>query len=348
MRPDSTAPDAVNPQTPRVSILLPVRNAASTLPACLKSLTRQTETRWQCVAVDDGSRDTSPAVLEAAAARDPRIQVVRTPPRGLVAALEAGLPHCRAPLVARMDADDWMHRERLELQCRWLDTHPQHTAVGSRVRLFPRTPALRQGRRAYEAWLNGLSDPESVRADAFVECPVAHPTLMIRTNVLKTFGYRDMDWPEDYDLILRLLDGGHALAIHPRRLLSWRDHPKRLSRTAETYSLDRFTQCKAAHLAEGFLKDSDHYTLWGYGHTGRNLRKALLEVGRTASYIIELHPGRLGQRIHGAPVVHPDELSALPPCPLVVSVSGSSARRRIRFALQQLSFQEGRDYVCAA
>ncbi|MFP6641412.1 MAG: glycosyltransferase family 2 protein [Myxococcota bacterium] len=349
MQPIRPAPDTTrSAQPPRVSVLLPVRDAEATLETCLHSLTRQTETRWQCVAVNDGSQDASPALLEDAASRDPRIEVLHTTRRGLVAALEAGLAHCRAPLVARMDADDWMHRERLELQRLWLASHPQHAAVGARVRIFPRTPALRDGRREYEAWLNGLSDPESVRADAFVECPVAHPTLMIRTRLLRELGYRDMGWPEDYDLVLRLLAGGHALSIHPRRLLSWRDHPQRLSRTAETYSLARFAQCKAAHLAQGFLKNSRSYWLWGYGQTGRNLRKALLEVGRTPSHIIELHPGRIGQRIHGAPVVHPDQLSSLPRSPLVVSVSGQRARGQIRTALERLSFEEGRDFVCAA
>lgn len=327
---------------------MPVRNAAPTLSLCLKSLRRQTEQNWQCVVVNDGSVDSSKAILDRAAAQDPRIQVLHTQPQGIVAALGAGLELCQAPLVARMDADDWMHGERLERQCEWLDRHSEISAVGTRVRFFPRSPQLKDGRRSYERWLNGLSGPQSIRADAFVECPIAHPSLTLRTNVLRTFGYREMGWPEDYDLILRLLGKGHQLAVLPKRLIGWRDHPDRLSRTSETYSLDQFTRCKAAHLAADFLKGQPHYVLWGYGQTGKNLRKALLECGHSPSQIVELHPRRIGQFIHGAPVIHPDQLRCPGEPPLIVSVSGPTARNQIREALALKGFKETRDFICAA
>jgi glycosyltransferase involved in cell wall biosynthesis len=297
--------------------------------------------------VDDGSTDASLDLLRAAAAQDPRLDVVSTSHLGLVNALGVGLERCRAPLVARMDADDVMHRDRLEAQRAMLDAAPQLAAAGTRVRIFPRA-GLRDGRRAYEAWLNGLGDAESVRLDAFVECPVAHPTLMIRRRALEAFGYRRTDWAEDYDLVLRLLAAGEQIAIHPRRLLGWRDSPSRLSRNAPEYALDRFTECKAAHLAAGFLKADRHYVLWGYGDTGRALRRALAAHQRTPSHIVELHPRRLGKRIHDAPVIHPDALRDMPRLPLVASVAGAEARRLIRGALGDLGWVEGRDFVCAA
>ncbi|MBW2232682.1 MAG: glycosyltransferase family 2 protein [Deltaproteobacteria bacterium] len=331
----------------KVSILLPVHNAVSTLPVCLRSLARQTETAWHCVAVDDGSTDASLDLLRAAAAQDPRFEVVATPHGGLVAALRTGLARCGAPLVARMDADDVMHRHRLEAQREMLDAAPQLAAAGARVRIFPRA-GLRDGRRAYETWLNALGDSESVRRDAFVECPVAHPTLMIRRNVIESFGYRETAWAEDYDLVLRLLAAGEEIAIHPRRLLGWRDSPGRLSRTAPEYRPDRFTDCKAAHLASGFLEATSRYLLWGYGDTGRTLRRALARHDRTPSHIVELHPRRLGQRIHGAPVIHPDELRKMRPGRLVVSVAGAKARGLIRGELATLGWVDGRDFICAA
>ena len=333
---------------PRVSVLLPVRNAASTLSACLRSLQRQTEARWQGVIVDDGSSDATPSILEEAARSDPRLEVIRTPARGLVAALRTGLEHCRAPLVARMDADDWMHRRRLEVQCRELDRRPECAALGAHVRSFPRGPELREGRRRYEAWLNGLGSHASIVQNAFVECPIAHSTLMIRTPILKALGYRERNWPEDYDLILRLLGEGHELAVVPQRLLGWRDHPERLSRTSEVYGLDRFVECKAAHLANGFLRGQDRYWLWGFGSSGRTLRKALLSFGHTPCHIIDLHPGRIGQTIHEALVIHPGEITSLKQRPLIVSVSGEKARQEIRVFLTSQAFIETRDYIFAA
>jgi glycosyltransferase involved in cell wall biosynthesis len=330
-----------------VAVLLPVLDAAATLPTSLRSLQRQTDASWHCVVVDDGSRDESAAIVRAFADRDDRIELIRTPHRGIVSALNTGLTACRAPLVARLDADDWMHRDRLAAQRELLLQHPQLSGAGCRVRLFPRD-TMRDGRRRYESWLNSIGDAASVRREAYIECPIAHPSLMVRREVLDLFGYRERGWPEDYDLLLRLLTAGHELAVHPRRLLSWRDSAGRLSRTAPEYGLDRFTACKAAFLAMDFLAGRTDYMLWGYGETGRALRRALLEEGKSPSHIVELHPRRIGQQIHGAPVIHPDVLRELAPTPLIVSVSGQEPRSLIRAELTRIGRIEGRDFVCAA
>ena len=332
---------------PKVSILLPVFNAASTLAVCLRSVYRQSLADWECVVVDDGSTDGGTQIAQQAAARDPRFRVFAGPHRGLVPALTLGLEHCRGRYVARMDADDWMLSTRLEDQATALDRDPALAAVGCHVRFFPRHD-LRDGMRAYERWLNALDTPRRVREDAFIECPIAHPTLMIRRDLLVAHGYRDCGWAEDYDLILRLLAAGHELGVVAKRLVAWRDSPGRLSRTSETYSIERFTACKAAHLAEGFLAASDDYALWGYGETGRTLQRALREHGKRPAAILELHPGRIGNVIAGAPVVHPDDWLRTPRHRLVVSVAGAMARSEIRAALHQVGLLDGLDYVCAA
>jgi hypothetical protein len=134
----------------------------------------------------------------------------------------------------------------------------------------------------------------------------------------------------------------------PRRLLGWRHGPGRLSQTHPAYAPGSFTACKAAFLAEGFLGGADRYLLWGYGATGRALQRALRERGKRPAAIVELHPGRLGNRIHGAPVIPPGELAGGLEAPLVVSVAGAEARGRIRAALAGMGYRESRDYVCAA
>jgi hypothetical protein len=141
---------------------------------------------------------------------------------------------------------------------------------------------------------------------------------------------------------------GHSIGVVTRRLLAWRDHPERLSRRGEAYDLERFTACKAAFLAGSLLAGGREYILWGYGDTGRELRRALLAHDRRPSHIVELHPGRLGQRIHGAPVIPPQALRELPRRPIVASVAGEGARSQIRAALAQMGFRELVDFVCAA
>ncbi len=332
---------------PRLSVLLPARNAAATLDAALASLRRQTWSDWECVVVDDGSTDATGGAAAAVAAVDPRVTVVSTPPRGLVAALDTGLERCHGEYVARMDADDVMRRDRLALQVDALDRAPQLAAVGAHVRFFPRA-GMSDGLRAYERWLNSVDSPARVRAEAFVESPVAHPTLLVRRSVLAAVGYRDRGWPEDYDLVLRLLAAGHEIGVVPRRLLGWRDGPGRLTRTHPAYGLDRITACKASFLADGFLAGGERYLLWGYGGTGRALARALRGHRKHPSHVVEVHARRLGNVIHGAPVVPPAALADLPRLPLVASVAGEAARGEIRAFLATLGWIETRDFVCAA
>lgn len=335
--------------TPRVSVLLPVRDGEPTLAEALTSIAGQSEPCIECVIVDDGSRDGSLRVAERFAAQDGRFRVLATPRAGLVAALNRGVDQCRAPLVARHDADDVMHPERLAKQCDALDADGSLAGVGCHVQLFPQHE-IRDGMRAYAAWLNSLESAADVRRDAFVECPLAHPTLVLRREMLCALGYRERGWPEDYDLVLRALGSGARLGVVPEKLLWWRDGPGRLSRTSPAYAQAAFTACKAEFLALGFLAAHDRYALWGYGRTGRALARALSAQGKQLGRVVELHPRRIGQRIHGAEVVAPTALrrTEAPELPLVVSVAGAGPRAEIRAALAALGYTEERDFVCAA
>jgi glycosyltransferase involved in cell wall biosynthesis len=333
--------------TPLVSVLLPAFDAEATLPAALASVARQTLEDFECVIVDDGSRDGTAAIAGAQAARDARFRVYEQTHAGIVAALRRGLRQCRGRYVARMDADDLMHRERLRLQVDWLERNAELAAVGCHVRVFPRA-LLQGGFRELERWLASIASPADVRRNALVDCPVVHPSLLLRADVLRAFDYREVSWPEDYDLVLRLLASGREIGVVPRRLLSWRDSESRLTRTDPRCSLERITACKAAFLASGLLRSSEDYLLWGYGSTGRAMRRALFAHGKRPSHVIEVHPRRLGETIQGAPVVAPDAIAELPRRPLVASVAGAEPRRLIRAHLEALGWTETRDFVCVA
>ena len=332
---------------PRVSVLLPARNAAETLPAALATICRQSLDDFECVVVDDGSTDATASVVETAARADPRIRMVIGRGAGIVSALNVGLEQCRGEFVARMDADDLSHKHRLALQVQGLDARPAIAALGCHVRLFP-TRALSNGMRNYEAWLCSIRDSEGLARDAFIECPVAHPSLMVRSIVLRRFGYADRGWPEDYDLVLRMLADGLRVSVLPERLLYWRESAERLSRTSPSCGQDRIVACKAHYLSRGFLSAGERYVLWGYGDTGKELCAALSSHGKHPSLIVELHPGRIGQRIRGVPVVTPDALARRRAEPIIASVAGASPRGQIRAALLGWGYREGVDFVCAA
>src|ERR1035437_9887227 len=249
-------PQQLMPAKPQVSILMPVRNEERYLQTALDSLYRQTFTRWELIAVDDGSNDRTAAILAEAAQRDNRVQVIRREGGGLVAALNAGLGASRAPLLARMDGDDICHPWRLELQAAYLDTHPDTGLIACNFRHFPRT-GLKQGMIDYELWQNSLAEHSLIIRDLFVESPFVHPGIMTRRPILEELGgYHDNSWPEDYDLWLRMAAAGVHFARLPQTLLFWRDHPERATRTMNEYASHAFRACKCHHLLHGFLQNT--------------------------------------------------------------------------------------------
>jgi len=334
-------------KSPHVSVLIPVRDAAGTLEASLRSIVRQTLTDWECVLVDDGSVDATACVISDFTAADRRFRVIRQGRQGLVPALNTGLEACTGKFTARMDGDDIMHRRRLELQSATLQADSSLDAAGCHVRLFPRD-GLGEGILSYESWINSIDKTDRLMKEAFVECPVAHPTLMGRTSLLQKMRYRDMGWPEDYDLVLRLLERGARVAVVPRRLLGWRHGPGRLSMTDSRYGVDRFISCKAHFLCRSFLAGTDRYTLWGYGSTGKGMRRALERSGKRPRRIVEIHPGKIGQEIDGAMVVAPSEVSLAVDRPMLVSVAGEQPRAEIRRFLAERGMLELQDYICTA
>ncbi len=329
---------------PTVSVLLPVRDCQAFLPAALDSILRQSFARWELVAVDDGSRDDTPRILAEYACRDRRIRIITPVERGLVAALSAGLALCRAPLVARMDADDISHPRRLEDQFVFLEENPAVGLVACGFRHFPRHE-VRVGMRAYERWQNGLMTHDLIMRDLFVESPFVHPSVMFRKGpVLAAGGYRDHGWSEDYDLWLRLAAAGLRFARLPAPLFFWRDRPERLTRTAPAYSAAAFRACKIHYLKRGFLAENHEVTLVGAGLEGRAWMRTLAEVGIKVTRWIDADPRKQGRLLHGAPILGPetDELSGK----LLVTVGKRGAREGIRSWLAGRGLVEGVDVIC--
>jgi glycosyltransferase involved in cell wall biosynthesis len=332
------------------------------LPQCIESLERQSLRDYEVLAVDDRSTDDTGILLRRWSARDDRVQVLDIAPEsgnrakgttgdGLLAALDLALAVASAPLLARMDGDDIAEPRRLELQRDFLAARPDVAGCGTAVELFPRS-LVGEGYRRYETWLNELTDPEDVERDLFVECPVAHPTLMIRRSVLFGIGgYRDCGWPEDYDLILRLHAAGMHIANLPELLLRWRVRPDRHSLTSDRYSAEAFRRCKVHFLDQAFLPTGRRLVMWGAGKVGKPLARELLRQGRLVSAFVDLDTRKIGQEIHGAPVLDPTGFEALlkDDDPYVLAAVGSpGARDDIRAALDALGRRDIHDYrVCA-
>lgn len=337
---------------PQVSVLMPCFNAAATLPETLDSLLAQTHPSFEIVAVDDGSEDQTPAILHEYAARDSRLRPLIRQHEGIIPALNAGIQACQGQFLARMDADDLAHPQRLELQAQYLQQHSAVGLVASRVAGFPEDD-LRDGFRIYIDWLNSLVEHDDIMRERFVESPFAHPSVMFRKSLVEDLGgYQEHGWAEDYDLWLRMAEAGVRFAKLEETLLQWRDHPPRLTRTDSRYSVSNFLRAKVHYLLRGPLQGRDALIIWGAGMMGRRISKYLLDGGAPLEAFVDVDAKKIGRTRRTKPIIGPDALPELwshYKAPILLTAVGArGARRLIRERLSELGLREGQDWYAAA
>ncbi|MBS1157068.1 MAG: hypothetical protein H6R07_2992 [Proteobacteria bacterium] len=205
--------------TSRISIVLPCYNAAAHLPETLASLSAQTFRDFECIAIDDGSRDATRQILEAHAAQDPRFCIISRENRGLIATLNEGIAAARGEWIARMDADDIAHTDRLEKQLAQVEATGADIC-GSWIRFF--------GDRQGEWHLPG--DDAAIRAHLIFNVALAHPTVLARASLLKAHPYDQAnEFAEDYGLWCELALAGAKFANVPQVLLDYRTHAGQIS-----------------------------------------------------------------------------------------------------------------------
>lgn len=326
-------------------MLLPFRNAERHFTEALLSIAEQTFCDIETVLVNDGSEDSSVRIAEDWCLKYPRFILVNSEGTGLVDALNTGLERCSGKWVARMDSDDISLPDRIEKQHRLAESMGPRTVVSCRVRSFPRD-VVTPGYRLYEQWLNGLTEPEEIEKNLFIESPVPHPTAFFhRQSILAEGGYTERELPEDYELWLRLWSRGFRFARVPEVLLRWRDRSDRLSRTSSAYSLTSFYKLKARYLEHVPCMSGKIVYIAGSGQTARRLGKCLQDNGFHIESFIDPSPDRHGSRLRGRPVTDPNVLSGRTGIPVVVASRLPGARRSIMEFLDRLGFIEWEDYV---
>jgi len=200
---------------------MPARDAAAYLREALDSVLAQSVRDLELVAVDDGSTDDTPRILGEYAARDERVRVLAREAQGLAPALNAGCAAARAPVVARMDADDVMLPGRLERQLAFLDAHPDVGLLGGAyVLLGPGGERLATIR--YPADDAALQDA-LLRGNCF-----AHPTVAFRRALWEELGGYRLRNAEDYDLWLRMAERTRLASLREPVLL-YRQHGSQFS-----------------------------------------------------------------------------------------------------------------------
>lgn len=336
---------------PAISVILPVYNAEETLDAAIESIIRQEEEDFEFIVVDDGSTDSSASIINSWAGKDSRIKPLSIGHGGIVKALNAGLQVARGRYIARMDADDLSLAGRLGLQKKHLEDHPETGLVSCLVEHMG-DKKEKAGYARHVRWINSLTDHESISIKRFIESPLAHPSVMYRKTLLEEYGgYREGDFPEDYELWLRWLEQGVRMEKITELLLKWRDEQDRLSRTHPRYSFEAFYRTKARYMARWLESNNPHHpevVIWGAGRTTRKRADMLADHGIKITHYIDIDPNKIGKKIHGRPVWGTDGLPS-PGSHFIISYVGRhGANTMIRDALKKEGYEEGKQFIFAA
>jgi glycosyltransferase involved in cell wall biosynthesis len=328
-----------------------VFNAEKTLPECIDSILAQTLAAFEIIAVNDNSTDRSVEVLKSY--DDPRINIIDNDCSGIVSALNLGLKACRSDFVARMDADDVMYADRLKKQYEVMQANPDITLCATQARKFPEQ-IIKAGYVEYMRWQNSCLTKQDIKNQIYIESPFAHPSVMFRKNRVFDLGaYKDGEFPEDYELWLRLFHAGEHMMKLDEVLIDWRESDERLSRTSSRYSEVAFELLRAEYLAKDTrLRDRD-IVFWGAGRKTRQRAQYLIDSGIKPAAWIDIDNKKVGEKYSGAEVFLPEWLQQQSKqCdekPLVLNyVRNHGVRLLCQNFLDDAGYVMGEDYLHVA
>jgi hypothetical protein len=239
---------------PRVSVVMPVFNGQSTVAAAITSVLSQSFSDFELIVVDDGSTDDTQRVLETIT--DARLKILRlSHNQGIAAALNAGFEQASAELLARMDADDLCHPQRLELQMGQFLADPDLSVAGT----FMQT----MGRGSIQ-WTMPLSN-EGIRARLLFGTGLFHPTVMLRRDLI-TDGELSYDpaWVpvEDYEFWTRLAANPRCrFATLPQPLVTYRARPRESDYGRRQRSMSALVSERLA-IGLGLIANSEEIAQW--------------------------------------------------------------------------------------
>jgi len=227
-------------QAPLVSVLMPAYNSEKYIAEAIQSILNQTVRNFELCIINDGSTDGTAAVIDQF--NDPRIIKVHQPKNlGLVATRNALIELARGKYIAYLDNDDIAFPDRLEKQIAFLESGKADLCSGAYQTLNEETGKRRNSKERY-------TDAD-IKALISVYCPLCNPAVMGRAEIFKQFRYRPgNDHAEDYSMWQEIALAGYRLANLKDKLITYRIHPKQISRVANASAAMIFDRCREDYI----------------------------------------------------------------------------------------------------
>ena len=161
--------------SPKISVVMSAYNVEKYIREAIDSIVNQSFTDFECIIVDDGSTDGTKDTIRSY--DDKRILLVENK-HDFIASLNMGMKMATGKYIARMDADDIMHPDRLKIQHSIMETEPSITVCGTWMNIFGENIS----KRAFGIG-NGLIEHPLLMF--LKRCFIANPSTMVRSDFLR-------------------------------------------------------------------------------------------------------------------------------------------------------------------
>ena len=331
-------------QRPLISILVPFKNTEEFIADCLTSIINQTYTNWELVIVDDHSTDMSYSIVENFAKQDDRIKLLKNSGQGIIDALKMAFNQSSGEFITRMDSDDVMRLNKLEILSKNLLIHGKgHLAVG-KVNYFSEK-GIKEGYKNYEIWLNELTEKGNNYSEIYKECVIPSPCWMIhRSDLMACNAFNPKRYPEDYDLAFRFYKHQYTCIPSNDILHDWRDYSYRTSRTNEHYAENHFIPLKLDYFLELDYNPKKKLVIWGAGNKGKFIAKTLIKKQIPFEWICD-NPNKIGRDIYGNILKPFDYLETINNAQSIITVANKKSQQEIKNYLLKLNLNSIEDYV---
>lgn len=322
---------------------MPVKNTALFLEQCLDSILNQSYQHWELIAVDDGSKDDSLNILKTYSKKDKRVTVFSNTGKGIIEALRLAYANSSGGFITRMDSDDIMTVDKLEVLTSNLVKNGLGNIALGLVKYFSENE-LGEGFKKYESWLNTLTVKGNNFSGIYKECVIPSPCWMVyREDFEKCSALRPNRYPEDYDLTFRFYINGLKPIACTKVLHHWRDYTTRTSRTDENYADNTFISIKADYFISQEYDKEKNLVVWGAGRKGKALAQILIHQAIDFYWICD-NPKKIGKHIYGKEMLAFNELENIDNTQSIVTVANTKAQEGIKTYFNQLNQQAMKDY----
>lgn len=207
---------------PKISICMPIYNASLYLGECIDSILSQTFTDFEVLVVDDGSTDNSLEIMQFY--NDPRIKIIKNE-HNYISSLNILLEKAVGKYIARMDADDIMIPDRLQIQYDYMETHPDADALGGGLCFYG---------NENDTFIPPILNDAYQLKDLLTRNILPNPTMMVRNEFLHKHQIRyehDYIYAEDYRFWARLIHAGARIFCINHIFIKYRNSKTQITNT---------------------------------------------------------------------------------------------------------------------